>query len=66
MNECLTNNGGCSQICINRNGSFLCSCRTGYLLISDNVTCNCKFITLVTLQWMHNVNLYGVVQIICN
>ena len=39
INECLMNNGGCSQICINTNGSFMCSCLTGYSLSIDNTTC---------------------------
>ena len=29
-NECLNNNGGCQQLCTNTNGSFYCSCQSGY------------------------------------
>ena len=38
-NECLTNNGGCAQICNNTFGSFTCSCNTGYSLGADARTC---------------------------
>ena len=39
INECTVNNGGCSQMCSNTNGSFLCSCGAGYSLSVDNLTC---------------------------
>ena len=32
VDECDTKNGGCDQTCTNNNGSFLCSCDTGYTL----------------------------------
>ena len=40
INECSTNNGNCSQICTNTNGSYVCSCSPGYLLSGDKMTCN--------------------------
>ena len=40
INECLSSNGGCSQICINSIGSYNCSCQSGYVLLSDNKTCS--------------------------
>ena len=40
VNECLTDNGGCNQTCINTGGSHQCSCWSGYELASDNHTCN--------------------------
>ena len=42
INECLSNNGGCSQICTNTNGHYVCSCQTGFMsyVIDDNSTCN--------------------------
>lgn len=43
INECLTNNGGCAQICSNTVGSFTCSCRPGYSLNSDRRGCSGKF-----------------------
>ena len=39
VNECLTNNGGCAQICSNTNGSFRCSCNPGYSLGADARSC---------------------------
>ena len=39
VNECLVDNGGCEQDCNNRIGDFYCSCRDGYHMGSDQVTC---------------------------
>ena len=39
LNECMIDNGGCSQKCANNNGSFLCSCEDGFQLDIDGVTC---------------------------
>ena len=38
--ECDENNGGCSQICTNTEGSFECSCREGYVLDNDGQNCS--------------------------
>ena len=41
QNECATvNNGGCSQLCTNTNGSYECSCVLGYELNADGFSCN--------------------------
>ncbi len=40
INECNTNNGGCDQVCTDTDGSFMCSCNSGYLLSEDGVSCN--------------------------
>ena len=39
INECAIMNGNCSQICTNTNGSFMCSCNSGYQLNSNNQSC---------------------------
>ena len=37
INECDTNNGGCTQVCTNNVGSYACSCdQTGYVLFDVN------------------------------
>ena len=36
IDECATNNGGCSQACTNTIGSFYCSCRPGFEFQSGN------------------------------
>ncbi len=40
INECNTNNGGCNQVCTNTDGSFMCSCNSGFMLADDLVACN--------------------------
>ena len=40
VNECLSDNGGCNQTCTNNDGSYECSCNTGYLLSPDNLSCD--------------------------
>ena len=39
INECASNNGGCSDGCNNTKGSYYCTCSSGYELSGDNVTC---------------------------
>lgn len=40
IDECDVDNGGCSQLCLNDPpGSYSCSCRPGYSLEADGVTC---------------------------
>ena len=39
INECLEETSGCSHNCDNTEGSYSCSCPTGYLLEPDNHTC---------------------------
>ena len=39
INECATNNGGCSQLCLNTEGSYSCDCYPGYELGPNNHTC---------------------------
>lgn len=42
IDECLTDNGGCETTCFNTDGSFECSCDAGYILASNNFTCEGK------------------------
>ena len=44
VDECITNNGGCSDTCDNTDGSFVCSCDEGYMLAANNLDCEGKFI----------------------
>ena len=37
--ECQIGTDNCTQQCTNTDGSYYCSCYTGYILISDNQTC---------------------------
>lgn len=30
IDECAVNNGGCSQNCVNMDGSYMCECSEGY------------------------------------
>ena len=45
ISECGFNNGGCSQLCSNSSGSFVRSCREGFLLLNDGFSCQGKMIT---------------------
>jgi fibulin 1/2 len=40
IDECAEDIDGCAQTCTNTNGSYSCSCNTGYQLASDNQGCN--------------------------
>ena len=41
IDECLENISGCSQICVNHNGSYECKCDTAeYVLASDGHNCS--------------------------
>lgn len=40
IDECVRfNNGGCEHDCHNSNGSFSCTCRAGYTLKKDHLSC---------------------------
>ena len=38
VNECVDDNGGCSQLCINTVGSYYCECNIGYHFIDNSTT----------------------------
>ena len=40
INECSEASDGCAQNCTNTNGSYTCSCNTGYRLDNDRHSCN--------------------------
>jgi len=44
INECQTDNGGCTQTCNNTDGSYQCSCWDGYELTSDGHNCTGEYI----------------------
>ena len=39
IDECLTNNGGCDQTCVNAPGSFDCKCKEGYEMNPESMLC---------------------------
>lgn len=39
IDECRLNNGGCDHVCRNTVGSFECSCKKGYKLLTNERTC---------------------------
>lgn len=39
IDECQSNNGGCDHFCKNTVGSFDCSCRKGFKLLTDEKSC---------------------------
>ena len=49
INECQTDNGGCTQTCINTDGSYRCSCQNGYQLTSDGRNCTIGIYPCVTV-----------------
>ena len=47
INECATNNGRCSQLCLNTEGSYICDCYPGYEFGSNNHTCSGRSTTFL-------------------
>ena len=39
IDECAADTDGCDQGCTNTDGSFECSCNSGYTLSGDGMTC---------------------------
>ena len=39
INECVQNTSLCQQLCINTDGGYTCSCRSGYQLIEGTNQC---------------------------
>ncbi len=49
VNECVHDNGGCTQECHNTDGSHYCTCGEGYVLSTDQQSCSGSLI-LVTIH----------------
>ena len=47
VDECSVNNGGCSELCVNKLGSFECRCNKGYKIESDLTTCSGRSDTII-------------------
>ena len=50
IDECIDENGGCSQTCTNTEGSFNCGCNIGYL--QDGATCNGMDTNMSIYDWL--------------
>ena len=44
IDECMSNNGGCEQICVNNIGTYSCDCHEGYDIDIDGFSCLGTFI----------------------
>ena len=51
VNECQTDEHNCNQTCSNTLGSFECSCRPGYSLQGDGVTCEGMNAFISAVAW---------------
>lgn len=40
IDECSLDSVNCDQLCSNSNGSYACSCRSGFVLNDNNYTCD--------------------------
>ena len=55
VNECIPDNGGCEQVCVNDYGSYHCECRQGFMQQSNGENCIGKLLH-------HNYNYYVYTQ----
>ena len=49
INEC-EGYSGCHQVCNNTEGSYYCSCNTGFVLVVDNRTCEGNYVYMYVVQ----------------
>ena len=56
INECGDNDGGCSQICNNTEGSYACLCNDGYELDGDGKHCLGKYLKFLQCYY-HRVRI---------
>ena len=46
QDECVTDNGGCEETCINTVGSYRCLCPEHLMVLSeDQHSCTCMYVT---------------------
>lgn len=50
VDECIINNGGCEDTCVNTAGGFQCKCRDGYVVDTDNKTCVSKSCIILAVK----------------
>lgn len=60
VNECSEELSGCDQQCLNTDGSYICSCDTGYTLLPDSKTCQGRSdcLILVHVQFLPNKKVF--------
>ena len=63
INECLSNNGGCSHNCINLDGTYICSCPTGYELDSRRKNCVGEISLYFKFLLRRTLNVYMTVRL---
>ena len=59
INECTENTDNCSQLCNNTIGSYQCYCEDGYILDSDEHTCNGIVISFIHLVRFHEATYFS-------
>ena len=47
IDECSEDTDNCNQTCTNTEGSFTCGCDDGYILDSDETTCNGMYLEYI-------------------
>ena len=50
IDECTERIDGCAQICTDTDGSYTCSCNSGYQLGNNNHDCDGKTMNVVTMS----------------
>lgn len=63
VNECMTRNGDCQDICINTVGGFYCACGAGQVLSDPaTVTCDGKLFRNVSMLFKINRSIIPIFQ----
>ena len=50
INECAEGSSNCEQFCSDTGTGFVCSCRTGYTLNSDQASCSGEALSVQAVQ----------------